>query len=208
MKVFVVGVLLSILVLAGCPARPQPPAPSAPSVMVTPPPVAAPAPTTTSPAPAKTVAAKGDLQREDDPETWSVYRGAWFEVRYPQGFKVAPRQKSASAAGYDGVSFLSPDGKVEFYVFSPQWSGEPDWIKPLAGEEVEDQSTETRGESQAVQVTLRGPGGKYERAYVDVSNATAHTRHVFGIKYRNAAAYSDYLPLYLKFKESLQQFAD
>ena len=55
---------------------------------------------------------------------WSTYKGAWFEIKYPPGFKVKPGQKSATRVdGYDSAYFVSPDHNVVFYVFSPQWQG-------------------------------------------------------------------------------------
>lgn len=147
------------------------------------------------------------MPKADDPEAWATYRGAWFSIKYPEGFRVVPREPSFTARdGYDGVSFMSPDERVEFYVFSPQWNGESGWTKLRSGETEEERSTEKRGDSQAIFVTVRGPG--YSRSWVEVTNAAQNTRHVFGFRYKNAAAYADYQPLYRKFKESLQQFAD
>jgi hypothetical protein len=55
---------------------------------------------------------------------YKLYKGAWFDIMYPAGFTVRPSIKSStSAEGYDSVFFASPDGKVEFYISSPQWRG-------------------------------------------------------------------------------------
>ena len=57
------------------------------------------------------------------------YVGAWFKVWYPDSFEVIPSMASTTAGkGVDSAFFRSPDGQVEFYIFSPQWSGEPNDI--------------------------------------------------------------------------------
>lgn len=55
-----------------------------------------------------------------------TYRGAWFEVKYPSDFTAQGSMGSGSAEDdqFDSAFFTSPDGEVEFYIFSPQWGGE------------------------------------------------------------------------------------
>ena len=135
------------------------------------------------------------------------YKGAWFDIKYPAGFKVVPRQKSSSnATGYDAVSFLSPDGRVEFFIYSPQWSGNPDWIKQRSGEKLTGKSSERTGNKTITYVTLKGLA--YTRSYADYRDAQSNTRWVFGYKYKDSASYHAYRDLYLKFKQSLKQYAD
>jgi hypothetical protein len=136
-----------------------------------------------------------------------TYKGAWFDVQYPLGFKVVPRQKSATnAEGYDAVSFLSADGLVEFYVYSPQWSGTSDWTKRRSGEKLTSKSTEQAGDQTITYVTFKGPG--YTRSYADYRQPQYNVRWVFGYRYKHSAAYHAYRNLYLQFKQSLKQFAD
>lgn len=139
-------------------------------------------------------------------ESFKIYKGAFFSICYPASFKVQPQQKSATGPGYDAVSFVSPDGLAEFYVFSPQWRGEPEWIKRRAGEKQISYSVEENARRRVVYVTRKGLG--YLRSYVDVYDKQSGTRHVFGFRYKNQAAYRQYLPLYLKFKHSLEQYSD
>jgi hypothetical protein len=54
-------------------------------------------------------------------------------------------------------------------------------------------------------VTRQGPG--YARSYADHRQYES-VRWVFGYKYASEAARKAYQPLYLKFLQSLQQFAD
>ncbi len=140
--------------------------------------------------------------------SWKTFKGAWFDINYPGDFKVVPGQKSSSTDGVDAASFVSPDGRVEFHVFSPQWTGSPQWTLLQPGEKVVGRSEEMKDGKRVEWVTIAGPGGKYKRSYADTTNETENTRRVFGIKYPNKSAYDAYRDLYLKFKESLQQYAD
>jgi hypothetical protein len=36
---------------------------------------------------------------------WRVYKGAWFQIKYPAAFRVRPSQRSSSAQEYDSVFF-------------------------------------------------------------------------------------------------------
>ncbi|MEN6345033.1 MAG: hypothetical protein ABFE16_06970 [Armatimonadia bacterium] len=140
---------------------------------------------------------------------WKTYTGAWFKVRYPASFEVVAREESStSSEGNDGVSFVSPDGSIEFYVFSPQWSGESQWIHAKEGEAKTESSTEAEGSQTTTWVTLAGPDGAYERSYADTFDSTLNTRHIFGFRYPSKAAYGEWKEIYVKFKQSLEQFAD
>lgn len=77
--------------------------------------------------------------------TYSTYKGAWFDIEYPASFKVENSLKSStSSEGFDSAFFTSPDGKVQFYIFSPQWSGKPGDIKIQENEKM----LETKAETQ------------------------------------------------------------
>ncbi len=57
-------------------------------------------------------------------EAAHVYHGAWFDIACPQGFRVKSGPLSTSSTtGSDSAYFTSPDGAAQFFVFSPQWSG-------------------------------------------------------------------------------------
>jgi hypothetical protein len=146
---------------------------------------------------------------------WITYKGAWFEIKYPSGFKVRPGQKSAtSTKGYDSVSFASPDNNVVFYVFSPQWQGkarETDIeINPNLEELIEQQVTKEKDQVGIIKtiktVTVKAKDNSYVRAIRDETTDT--TRLVFGIKYKNKEFYNKYYNDYILFKKSLTQFAD
>lgn len=141
---------------------------------------------------------------------WPIFRGTWFTVKYPPGFVVTPREPGATTTGTrpDGVSFGSPGGKVEFYVYSPQWSGTSQWIKPRPGESLIDKKTEESDRRKVTHVTLKGVSGSYRRVYIDTLDKLSNTRTVFGIKYWGEGAYQQYRAQYLLFKQSLVQFTD
>ena len=140
---------------------------------------------------------------------WRVYKGAWFEIKYPATFRVRPSQRSSSAQSYDSVFFTAPDESVEFYVFSPQWNGQPNDIELNARYEVQvSQTTERKGSLSVRRMAIKARDNSYTRSFEDTEDSATNTRKVFGIKYRNQDAYSRYRQVYLTFKKSLTQFAD
>jgi hypothetical protein len=140
----------------------------------------------------------------------TTFRGAWFDIKYPIGFKPVVRDRPLSGSGdagsCDGASFLSPDGLVEFYVYSPQWRGQSQWLFKRQGEKRVAQSTQPGKTTSITYMTFTGPG--YTRTYADYKSNDGATRWGLGIKYKSQAAYNAYRPLYLKFKQSLKQYAD
>lgn len=141
---------------------------------------------------------------------WRTYKGAWFEIKYPSTFKVRPSLKSISFDGqFDSAVFTASDGSAQFYVFAPQWNGTPSDIELDARtEEYVSQRAETKGTITVRRVTIRAKDGSYTRAFEDTENSDLNIRRVFGFKYRDQTIYNRYRNQYLKFKRSLQQFAD
>lgn len=139
---------------------------------------------------------------------WLPFRGAWFMVEYPAHFTVTPREISASSAGYEAASFLSPDGLVEFYVFSPQWGGQSEWVRLQPGEKEIARSVDGSDKRTTTQVTYAGPQRSYERAWIEIRDTLSNTNWYFGFKYRDKSALDRYRPMYLQFRDSLVQYAD
>ena len=141
---------------------------------------------------------------------WPIYKGAWFEIKYPPNFRVQPSLKSkTSLNGYDSAFFVSPGQEVEFYVFSPQWSGDPEDIKINPDREALISENFERNDNRNIRmVTVKDKEGNYLRSWIDVQENISKTRLVFGIKYRDQSAYNKYKKEYLLFKNSLKQFAD
>lgn len=143
------------------------------------------------------------------------FNGSWFSVAYPDDFTVTPTEPEAEFNDYqyvetDEARFLSADGRVEFFIYSPQWSGDPENYLKLADNE---ELVSDREDAEEVMpsnihrwVTIRAKNGSYERSYY--SKKTESTHLVFGIKYTDQATYEAYKNAYVAFKKSLVQFAD
>src|SRR4051812_4187091 len=93
---------------------------------------------------------------------WLTYKGAYFDIKYPAGFRVGPSQRTEER--YDSAFFSAPDESVEFYVFSPIWNGEPRDIEiNEATENYVSQDTQTRNGIKIRRVTIRAKDGSYLR---------------------------------------------
>jgi hypothetical protein len=150
-------------------------------------------------------------------QDWKLFKGAWFSVEYPSEFNARPSIKSrTSGKGYDSAFFDSPDGAVEFYVFSPQWNGEPSDIalNPETEEYVSEKVDSKPDKIQKMGVrsvrwfTIAAKDKSYMRSYVDTENKQLNTRFVIGIKYHDQEIHDKYKDVYLKFVNSLRQFGD
>ncbi|MFY9942942.1 MAG: hypothetical protein WAK57_12265 [Desulfobacterales bacterium] len=138
-----------------------------------------------------------------------VFQGAWFEITYPAGFTPAPSLASSTAEGVDSAAFISPDGSVSFYVYAPQWGGEPTDIAldPLH-ETLVSENRAVQNNREIHWLTICAKDGGYCRAYQDTRTQQGSVRTVLGIKYRDEQARQRYLQDYLRFRNSLEQFAD
>jgi hypothetical protein len=162
------------------------------------------------------------------------YTGAWFKVVYPANFTaqaVGEIYSYGAEKVSDEATFTSPDASVQFYVYSPQWSGDPvSYLHALPTETVESDtstptvtsSTNQYGTSYYKKVTryitFAAKDGSYKRSAVstiagyvisaDSTDYSSKTHLVFGIKYKDQATYDKYLSQYLAFKKSLVQYAD
>lgn len=151
------------------------------------------------------------------------YRGAWFTVSYPENFTVHERENASTASPefekYDGVGFISPDQSVEFYVYSPLWSGTSDWeavqaneqisSEKVEGVDIEELSYSGDPEAKAVKwVTIGDKKGQYSRSYQKTYENDGTVQWLLGIKYKTWADYEKYKEQYLTFKNSLAQYSD
>lgn len=158
-----------------------------------------------------------------------LYRGAWFDVEYPEDFEVRPTLPITNYNGQEFIQtdeayFSSPDGSVEFFVYSPLWSGEPeDYLIVAPHEEIVSEKTEVGPaldhqlkESKRIILwtSLKSKDNSYYRSYVSIkeqvkaNDSSSELHHVFGIKYQDEEAYQQYKDAYVSFKESLDQYAD
>lgn len=148
------------------------------------------------------------------------YRADWFEVRYPKTFSASPTEPNIVYNGETIITtneahFTSEDAGVEFYVFSPQWSGEPEYLKVIPGETVVSEKTEESGEGlskKRVQwFTYQAKDGSYYRSVISIREQVdtgSDLHRVFGFKYRDEAVYEKYKEDFVSFEKSLRQFAD
>ncbi len=138
-----------------------------------------------------------------------IYKGAFFEIEYPKNFTVKPSIKSNIPKKYDSAFFISPDKKVKFYVYSPQWSGDPTDILIDPKTEIEsDKKTETKNNTKQNWYSFKNKNSEYTRSFHETSNEDGPTKLIFGIEYKNQVAYDMYKQSYLNFKKSIKQFAD
>lgn len=141
---------------------------------------------------------------------WKKYEGAWFDVLYPADFKAEPSLKSTTNVnGHDSVFFVSPTNEVAFYVFSPQWSGEPSDI--MLNKETEKQlscDVSKKDGKSVSQCSIEANDGSYFRNYEDVQDPETRTRRVFGIKFKDQKTLDQYKEMYKHFQDSLAQYAD
>lgn len=155
------------------------------------------------------------------PSQYTKYTGAWFDIDYPAGWKATPFGRSiSSTTGSDSARFTSPDRSAEFYVFSPQWNGDPAEIKLNPRREVLVSSRMERASRGKMRdggyisnniahwYTARARDNSYERSWTDVEDKGLNVRYIFGIKYRNQATYQKYRMQYAHFRKSLIQFGD
>jgi hypothetical protein len=138
------------------------------------------------------------------------YVGAWFTIHYPSDFIVHPSMPSSTSAdGFDSARFTSPDGLVEFYVFSPQWDGQAYDIelKPES-EYLFDKELRNLRDKTEILFTIAAKDGSYKRSYRETTMYQSNVRWILGIKYASQMAYQKYQDAFVRFKKSLTQYAD
>lgn len=140
---------------------------------------------------------------------YRVFEGAWFEITYPAAFTPVPSLVSRTAEGYDSAEFVSPDERVAFYVFSPQWGGDP--VDIAVDPERETLVSERRAEQEGRTIrwfTICATDGAYCRSYQDTSAQEGSLRTVFGIRYQSEDDRLEHLGDYIRFRRSLEAYAD
>ena len=136
-----------------------------------------------------------------------TYEGAWFSIDFPADFRERSSIPSSTADGYDSAFFVSPDGEVEFYVYSPQWGGDPgDIALDPKTERMGDQAVSAEGGKTVRRWTIEAKDGSYRRSYVETREGTVSW--VIGIRYADDEALARYRGAYVRFKGSIRQLAD
>jgi hypothetical protein len=144
-----------------------------------------------------------------------TFNGQWFSIAYPEDFIPHPNSPIDTFDDYEFVEtdeavFTSSNGDIEFFVFSPQWGGNPkSYWDALPNEKIEsDKSLVDPVDPNIVSrwVTFADKKGRYQRSFY--SRRTESTHLVFGIKSKDQATYDKFKPAYSVFKASLEQYAD
>ncbi len=138
-----------------------------------------------------------------------VFNGAWFKIMYPDGFVATGSQKSKTSDGFDGVFVRNPENTVEFYVFAPQWSGDPAGLNALiVGEKLVSESSTKGGKRSITWRTYAASNQSHLRSIEDTVSTDKQQRHVFAIRYRDDRELARYREAYQAFKASLEVYAD
>lgn len=133
--------------------------------------------------------------------------GAWFSSVVPEGFKAKSSFPSSTSVGeYDSYFYISPDEKVQFYVFSPQWTGSPnDIIFP--NEKIKVNEIQNPDGSITREWTLEANRQTpYIRSFTETKSE--NTILITGFYYKDQAAYEAYKSDYEHFINSIQQYSD
>lgn len=142
------------------------------------------------------------------PGGWGTFRGAFFEVGIPPGFKASGQMPNPGGRS-DAVSLWNADTKVEFYVYSPQWNGRSNYAGPIAGQEkLTSRETSRQGNVAEEQLTISALNGSYVRFIVVRVKENENTNTTFGVRIPNMGVYQQIKPTYVRWKQTLSQFAD
>lgn len=149
-------------------------------------------------------------------QTGKLFKGEWFDVRYPPDWTSKRGASSnTSATGTDSARFTSPDGSAEFYVYSPLWNGTPSPFDSRSESVVSRRTQVSKADKKTgsptirvVWTTTRARNGSYWRSVVDTENITYNTRRTFAFRYRDEATRCKYAPAFERFKASLRQYSD
>lgn len=152
----------------------------------------------------------GDAGEAAGPKNaWKLYQGAWFSIAYPGDFEPRPSLAADEGDSFDSAFFVATDGKVSFYVLSPQWRRAADDIVLLPARESRLEQYERMQEGFLMRASLfAARDGSYERlveSYVSTDQTVSWT---FQFRYPGEHERKKYLPLYERFKASLKQFSD
>lgn len=139
---------------------------------------------------------------EDD-----TVQGAWFKVKVPKGFHALPSVHSLTATeNYDSYFYSSPDGKVKFYIYSPQWTGNPNDIV-FPNEKIKVETAENNDGSITRTWTLR-PNRQNPFIRTFTERKSENSVLITGFYYKDEAAFNEYKDEFEEFNSSVVQFAD
>ena len=147
--------------------------------------------------------------RAETPAGWKIFRGNFFNIGVPPGYVATPQGQPGGGGKSDEVSLWNESLKVEFCVFSPQWNGKA--IMSEVGDRAEvlsEHESKKIGDVQEEQWTITARDKSYVRFVVSRTKLKENTNTTFGIRVPNMKVYEQVKPVYLRWKQTLQQFAD
>ena len=133
------------------------------------------------------------------------FLGAGFEVSYPNSFMAIGSKRSSEVNRYESVFFTSPDGSVEFYIYSPTNKGVPNDIDVKINEKISPIQVASGKAVSARFWTITAKDNSYTRAYHESIDSKTGSNWIVGIKYKSQAAYNKYKNDYLAFKKSYRK---
>ena len=142
------------------------------------------------------------------PAGWKLYEGNFFSIGVPPGFEVFPEGDPGGAGKYDEVGLWNEALQVKFSVYSPQWNGEASMMQVLRYETLKSREEKTTGGVKEIQLQMADEEHGYIRFVVSRTKLNENTNTTFGVRMPNMKVYEQVKPTYVKWKASLEQFAD
>ena len=143
------------------------------------------------------------------PAGWGSFHGNFFVIGVPPGFVAKPRGNPGGGGKSDAVSLWNKASSVEFYVFSPQWNGRAEIMEVAQGAEVLTSKESNRtGSVLEVQLTITARDRSYVRFVISRTKENENTNTTWGIRVPNMKVYEQIRPTYVRWKQTLEQFAD
>lgn len=140
---------------------------------------------------------------------YKLFKGAYFDIEYPTNFKPHFGGKKVSKdEPVDSTYFTSPDSAVEFFIFSPLWSGDVDYTEMKLGEKLKEEKETNENGYINTWKTFVAKDGSYTRSFHMIYHPDYNTKKIYGIQFQSSKAYDKYKKEYLHFKKSHKQYAD
>ena len=147
--------------------------------------------------------------RTQGAEAWMSYTGNYFKIGVPPGFQIQPQGKPGAIGKYDELCLWNEKLRVQFSVFSPQWNGEALFARVQEQREIlKSREEKTTGGVKEIQLEISARDGSYIRFVVSRTKLDENTNTTFGIQVPSMEIYGKVKTMYLKWKASLEQYAD
>lgn len=147
--------------------------------------------------------------RADVPAGWKSYRGNFFKIGVPPGYEAQPQGAPGGGGKYDELSLWNEKQQVQFSVYSPQWNGQAIFMEVADRAEVlKSREAKKIGNVEEVQLEIAARDKSYIRFVVSRTKLNENTNTTFGVRVPNMKVYEQIKPTYVKWKGTLEQYAD